>query len=274
MYIMDNFISRISTMRRTRIRWRVPANSIFRTTNGGTRIEIDKNKLRAKLNAAARVGAARSNAARPSAARPSAARPSPSRPQPGPGGKKATPQQRAQAAQNAPEAQNLRPEKMLEGLIRKKKLVWARHPDQNIDVIVVPETGCMVVDLRSRPIERASRMPFGTRSPNLEKHADLLIEREGEYPYMRLDPNGNVTVGVGYKLGSQNEALALRDVFFFKAGTGGNEDGRPVTKTKPYVRSLKPCEQRFSTNPKNIRASPTFEWIHLITANFLPMIRM
>ncbi|HJN04679.1 MAG TPA: hypothetical protein QF665_06170, partial [Alphaproteobacteria bacterium] len=46
-------------MHRSRIRWRVPANSVFRVTHGGTRLEVDKNKLRARVLAANRAQAAR-----------------------------------------------------------------------------------------------------------------------------------------------------------------------------------------------------------------------
>ena len=35
-------------MRRPRIVWRVPPGSIYRTTHGGTRLVVDKAKLRAR----------------------------------------------------------------------------------------------------------------------------------------------------------------------------------------------------------------------------------
>ncbi len=185
-------------MHRSRIRWRVPANSVFRVTHGGTRLEVDKNKLRARVLAANRAQAARRASSAGAGAGPS-----------GGAARKGSAQQRAQAAQRSPGGQNMRPEKLLEAALGEKKLVWVHHPDRGVDVITEAASGCMVVGLNNRPIERASRVPFGTRNPNYEVLTKHLEEFEGALTHMYLDPNGNVTIGVGHKLESVEDAFSL-----------------------------------------------------------------
>ena len=58
-------------MRRPQIVWRVPPGSIFCTTHGGTRLVVDKAKLRAKVQAAVRKQAAHTPPIRPGALGPS-----------------------------------------------------------------------------------------------------------------------------------------------------------------------------------------------------------
>ena len=109
-------------MRRPRIVWRVSLGSTCRTTHGGTRLVVDKAKLRAKVQAAVRKQAAHTPLIRPSAPRPSQG-----------GGSGARGNRAAARAQAIEKLKNEPSERLLAGLISSRRLIWLRHQERSID---------------------------------------------------------------------------------------------------------------------------------------------
>ena len=183
-------------MRRPSIVWRVPPGSIYRTTHGGTRLVVDKAKLRAKVQAAVRKQAAHAAPVRRAGPQPAG--------RPGPRGNPA-----ARRAQAIEQMKNQPPERLLAGFISNGRLVWVRHPEEMKDYLVEPATGCMVIGFNGQPVTRSTRFSWKRVPLKMEILRKHLEDEEGRFRAMYPDPDGNVTVGIGHKLGGVEDASEL-----------------------------------------------------------------
>ena len=171
-------------MRRPRIVWRVPPGSVYRTTHGGTRLVVDKAKLRAKVQAAVRKQAAHGAPVRRAGPQPAG--------RPGSRGNPA-----ARRAQAIEQMKNQPPERLLAGFISNGRLVWVRHPEEMKDYLVEPGTGCMVIGFNGQPVTRSTRFSWKRVPLKMDLLKKHLEKSEGRYRPMHPDPDGHVTVGIG-----------------------------------------------------------------------------
>ena len=193
-------------MRRPRIVWRVPPGSVYRTTHGGTRLVVDKAKLRAKVQAAVRKQAAPGAPVRRAGPQPAG--------RPGSRGNPA-----ARRAQAIEQMKNQPPERLLAGFISNGRLVWVRHPEEMKDYLVEPGTGCMVIGFNGQPVTRSTRFSWKRVPLKMDLLKKHLEKSEGRYRPMHPDPDGHVTVGIGHKLGGVEDALDMP--FEFQPGEDG-----------------------------------------------------
>jgi GH24 family phage-related lysozyme (muramidase) len=105
---------------------------------------------------------------------------------------------------------------IMKDLIRKGRLGWVDEPFSGHAVLVERGTGCIIRDARNQKIT-GPKVPFRQTAPlNEQEFLDHARDRdiENDVDWMYQDHKGNVTIGIGHKVATAEDAVVL--VAFFE----------------------------------------------------------
>ncbi len=129
---------------------------------------------------------------------------------------------------------------IVDHLVKTGKAGFANNPARNKALLVERDTGCILLGAKDQPI--VGPRVAHARTPPLDKgrfvqHLKDPGEGENFVPHMYLDTKGNVTVGIGTKLETVQEAMSLP---FVDRGTVTRAHSKHIENAYNLVKSATP----------------------------------